>query len=416
MFKGLIGTQIFLKNVNYNELQKHDYLKKKLAFAKEILGLEVLLIWPDDENKNLDLAIKICQELKIKTYLWYSILADNPFFRIRMEQAVETFNGLYGYGIYGKWNKLGQGEEEFLFLCPNNEEMTKKIINHFQNILKSTDVDGIFLDRIRFPSPANGLETIYTCFCPHCQTWFHHDYKEDLVDLKEKINYFFKELQLKDVEKLSNYPSLSNIFISSSIEKLFDFRKKSIYKITEKFAKLAKIRNKLVGLDLFPPSLSDLVGQDYSLLANICDWIKPMIYSHTMGPAGFPLELYSLIEALTKFNKRIKEVEFTNEISRIIGVRLPETIREIAMNGISETIIQLEVQKLNKLALPEKVKIYLGWEAVQVPGIVHINKSILKRYIDFTRSLNINGVILSWNLLQIPNENLKLVGELLLKR
>ena len=49
MFKGLIGTQIF-ENVNYNELQKHDYFKRNLL-AKEILGLEVLLIWPDDEKK-----------------------------------------------------------------------------------------------------------------------------------------------------------------------------------------------------------------------------------------------------------------------------------------------------------------------------------------------------------------------------
>ena len=41
-----------------------------------------------------------------------------------------------------------------------------------------------------------------------------------------------------------------------------------------------------------------------------------MIYSHTMGPA-YPANLL-LIEALMKFNKRIKAVEFINKISRII--------------------------------------------------------------------------------------------------
>jgi hypothetical protein len=29
--------------------------------------------------------------------------------------------------------------------------------------------DGVFLDKIRFPSPANGLNEVLSCFCDHCR-------------------------------------------------------------------------------------------------------------------------------------------------------------------------------------------------------------------------------------------------------
>ena len=28
--------------------------------------------------------------------------------------------------------------------------------------------DGVFLDKIRFPSIANGLQDLFSCFCPFC--------------------------------------------------------------------------------------------------------------------------------------------------------------------------------------------------------------------------------------------------------
>ncbi|GAH70674.1 unnamed protein product, partial [marine sediment metagenome] len=82
---------------------------------------------------------------------------------------------------------------------------------------------------------------------------------------------------------------------------------------------------------------------------------------------------------------------------------------------ISENIISREMQKVKEFNLPEKVDIYVGLEAVQIPRVCHIDKSILKKYLESVIEEDIKGILLSWNLWKIPDENLKLVGDFLLK-
>ena len=79
--------------------------------------------------------------------------------------------------------------------------------------------------------------------------------------------------------------------------RLFDFKKRSIARIVERFSEQARGRGLQVGLDLYSYSLAPLVGQDYELLSRAGDWIKPMTYCRAIGPAGLPLELACLLEA-----------------------------------------------------------------------------------------------------------------------
>lgn len=414
MTKKWIGTQIVLNNISHNFLQRDDYLKKKLSLAKNVLDLDALIVWPDSDKKNLDLTLEICSELKMKTYLWYPILADISLFKISSDQTVETFDGLHGYGVNGCWKKLGQGEEDFLFLCPNNEEMVRKIFHHYQQQIVEGSFDGVFLDRIRFPSPANGLETLFTCFCPFCLDKFHSDYHEDLNHYRNQAKSIFQELIAIDIKDLFAYHSLSDIFIRNNLKRFFDFRQKSIYKIAMIFANEAKKRGKLVGLDLFTPSLASLVAQDYRLLAKTCDWMKPMLYCHTSGPAGLPLELYCFMKAILNLNPSLNEGQLIQEISRMLGVQLPDRINSLLKKGVPENIIYQERQIIRDFDLPESVKIYIGLEAIQITGIGHINKSILEKYLSSALEADLDGILISWNLLKIPDENLRFVGDFLL--
>ena len=416
MTKKWIGTQIVLNNVNYHELERNDCLRRKLSLAKETLNLDTLIIWPDSDYKGLHLTREICLELKIKTYLWYPVLADISLFRIRLEQTVETFQGLHGYGASGSWEKLGQGGEDFFFLCPNDSGNLNNIFQHFQHILKLADLDGVFLDRIRFPSPANGLETIYTCFCPYCLESFYNDYGEDLNKYRNEIKNIFKRFKTLDIDGLVTYEHLSQIFMSANLKKFFDFRRKSIYKTTKMFADKARENGKLIGLDLFAPSLAALVGQDYKLLAEVCDWIKPMIYCHTTGPAGLPLELSSLLKALMNLAPNLEEELLIQEISRMLGVCLPGKRETLLKKGVPEEIIRMEMQKVNDSDLEKKTKIYIGWEAVQIPDIAYIDSGVLEKYLSTIWKSNLEGKVISRDLLKIPDENLKLVGDFLLKQ
>lgn len=409
-----IGTQIVLTNIPNNSLHKNDNLKNKLATAKEALNLDALMIWSDIDKKDLDLVREICRDFKIKTYLWYSILADISGFKVEQKQAVETFDGLRGYGKNGCWDKLGEGEEDFLFLCPNDEEHIRRIFDQYQNKIKESGFDGVFLDRIRFPSPSNGFELLFSCFCKSCLKKFFNNYGEDLESYRNQAKTVFKNFKTIDVNYLQTCRSLSDVIIRDSLEKFYDFRKQNIYQVLKMFADKAKQMGKLVGVDLFAPSLAPLVSQNYQLLAKTCDWIKPMIYCHTSSPAGLPLELYCFIRAILDNNPTLDEGQLIREISRIIGVDLPTQINDLLKNGVSESIIYIEMQKIKEFNLPEKVDIYVGLEAVQIPKVCNIDRSILKKYLESFIKTDTKGIILSWNLLKIPDENLKLAGDILL--
>jgi hypothetical protein len=415
MRKKWIGTQIVLNNIYNNHLNKNDNLKKKLSMAKDALDLDALIVWSDINKKDSDLVREICRDFKIKTYLWYPILADVLGFKIEQEQAVETFDGLRGYGENGRWDKLGKGPEDFLFLCPNDEQSIRQIFNHYQNKIIESDFDGVFLDRIRFPSPSNGLEALFSCFCKSCLNKFYTKYSEDLENYRYQARAVFEKFKTIDINYLRTCQSFSDIIIIGNLEKFYDFRKQNIYQVVKIFADQAKQMGKLVGVDLFAPSLAPLVAQDYQLLARTCDWIKPMIYCHTSGPAGLPLELFCFMKAILEINPALDEIQLIGEVSRLIGVELPTKLNELLKNGISEYIISREIQKVKEFNLPEKVETYVGLEAVQIPGVCHIDKSILKKYLKSVLEEDIKGILLSWNLWKIPDENLKLVGDFLLK-
>jgi hypothetical protein len=415
MRKKWIGTQIVLNNIYNNHLNKNDNLKKKLSMAKDALDLDALIVWSDINKKDSDLVREICRDFKIKTYLWYPILADVLGFKIEQEQAVETFDGLRGYGENGRWDKLGKGPEDFLFLCPNDEQNIRQIFSHYQNKIIESDFDGVFLDRIRFPSPCNGFEALFSCFCKSCLNKFYSDYGEDLESYRNQVKAFFKKFKTIDINYLQACQSFSDIIIRDNLKKFYDFRKQSVYGMVKMFADEARQMGKLVGIDLFAPSLAPLVSQDYQLLARTCDWIKPMIYGHTSSPAGFPLELYCFLRAILDINPALNEGQLIDEVNRLLGVDLPTQLDDLLKNGISELIISREMQKVKEFNLPEKVDIYIGLEAVQIPGVCHIDKSILKKYLESVIEEDIKGILLSWNLMKIPDENLKLVGDFLLK-
>jgi len=416
MNKKWIGTQIVLNNNPSNYLDIDDNLKKKLMRAKEILDLDALIVWSDINKKDLDLVREICVEFKIKTYLWYPILADTPGIKIEQEQAVEAFDGLHGYGKLSCWDKMGKGEEEFLFLCPNDEENIDKIFNRYENKTRESGFDGVFLDRIRFPSPSNGFEALFSCFCKSCINKFNSDYGEDLERYRNQVKSLFKIFKTIDSNYLKSCHSFSEIIIRDDLKKFFDFRKQSIYRMVKKFADKAKQINKVVGIDLFAPSFAPLVSQDYQLLAKACDWIKPMIYCHTSSPAGLPLELYSFLKAILEINPALDENELICDASPLAGVALPEHLNKLLKNGISEHIICSEMQRIKELDLAESVNIYVGLEAVQVPGLCNITEKILKKYLESVIEADIKGMILSWDLLKIPDKNLKIVGDFLSKQ
>ena len=100
------------------------------------------------------------------THLWYSALSDIE----GMDQSdlVVDWRGERSRG-WGGWTEKSEVEETFRFACPNNPNVRRKTVRRLRELLTRYDFAGVFLDKIRFPSPASCLDEMLSCFCGHCR-------------------------------------------------------------------------------------------------------------------------------------------------------------------------------------------------------------------------------------------------------
>jgi hypothetical protein len=99
-------------------------------------------------------------------YLWFSALSDIS--GMTEDDLVVNWRGERSRG-WGGWADKGDVEETFRFACPNNPAVRDKTTLRLRELLISYDFKGVFLDKIRFPSPANGADEVLSCFCDHCR-------------------------------------------------------------------------------------------------------------------------------------------------------------------------------------------------------------------------------------------------------
>ena len=101
------------------------------------------------------------------TSLWYGVLSDTE--GLADSDLVVNWRGERSRG-WGGWAEKGSGvEETFRFACPNNPAARQKAIGRLRELLARYAFAGVFLDKIRFPSPANGVDEMLSCFCDHCR-------------------------------------------------------------------------------------------------------------------------------------------------------------------------------------------------------------------------------------------------------
>jgi len=407
MEKFWIGSQIFIKK---KDKLSFDDLKRLIFNGKKYLNLSSLMLWANNDYRMYEDFIKICNEFGIESYLWVPVLSDVPDYTITEDKLTLNYDGSRGYGKTGRLRNPNQKEEDFLFICPNNKPAVNDLFGMFKENVDKFDFDGVFLDRIRYPSGTNGFESLFSCFCEYCGEKFRYKYDSSLNEYIGKINDLlngFKEITNEDIKRWQSFEYIWELF---DIKEFMDFKNSNVYDIVKKFSDYAKARLMKVGGDLFSYSLSPIVSQDYKLLQKCFDWIKPMMYCHTRGPAGIPLEISCLASAFKIINSKLSEKNILKFFENIIGVELPGSLHALLEKGITEEFLSVEIKKIENLNLSSKVKIYPGFEAVKIPGVCIIDEMILSKYIEQVHNKT-KGFIISWNLLDIPESNLKFISQ-----
>ena len=232
-------------------------------------------------------------------FLWFSALSD--FEGMDDSDLVVNWNGERSRG-WGGWAEKGaEVEETFRFACPNNPAVRHKALRRLRELMGRYAFTGVFLDKIRFPSPANGIDEVLSCFCDHCR----REAKAADLDLDAVV----KVLADRAIEA----PSRSGeggaevqswleaiAFANPLLSRFLKFRSDSITRLVAELGDEMRSADRKVALDLFSPCLASLVGQNYRSMSGHGSWAKPMTYRIALGPAGLRLEIPALIEGVAR--------------------------------------------------------------------------------------------------------------------
>lgn len=374
---------------------------EKLRMAGDILPITHVLIGWDLPRDVLEACREEASRTNAKFYRWHPLLTGDGVFIPQPEWEAIS---LSGQRIKGYNDLL-----EFTFTCPNHPSVEQKVLEHLEEINRKKDYDGFFLDRVRFPSPAHDPASTLGCFCEYCRQKAA-DQGFDLVEVRRQLQQQLATLEGKKafVQSLvmkertgQDEPSL--------VERFFRFRAASITRLVSLAAE--RIRNSGFGvaLDCFSPSLARMVGQDLSALGSSVEWIKTMTYAHTMGPAGLPYEITGLLDILT-VDHGIDEGEALDFLGRTMMLRLPGSRAELQEGGLASLALKAEVVRG---VMTSSAPLLAGMELVDLIGVTNLHSEQVAEDLRAILSAGPAGIALSWDLVHISLDKLRLVEKIL---
>jgi hypothetical protein len=375
---------------------------EKLRYTKSKMNLSALMIGANLKEDESIHVREVCHKLDIKTYLWYPVLADIP------EAADIKGLELRGLGDEAASFILEtqkESGEDFGFLCPVKAHDDTGLFDFYQGYLDRFGFDGVFLDKIRYPSPANGLSNLIGCQCEVCRK----RYKEEGLNPVELFDRLLEKL--KTLTTALEMQAVINGFLPE-LKAFYAFRERQVTRLVSKYIKAARDRELSVGIDLFTPSLASVVSQNYDELCRLADWVKPMLYLKTMGPAGLPMEFASLVKIVRGLNAGMPEGEIIRFFKDKLAVDLPQTLSAIEKDGLAFSVFSDEMNKAENFTPDGMTTFYPGFEAVTFPPVCDMTEERLKQYQEEIRKNELPGFVLSWDISKIPEKNIQVMEQL----
>jgi hypothetical protein len=125
-----------------------DAARSRLQAALDRLPISFVLLGWDLPDPLLNVCADTCEQARAQLYRWHPLLTGNGMFIPRPEWQVINLNGDPIPGF--------QRMPEFTFVCPNRPAVREAVLAHVRAVLNDDRYQGVFLDRIRYPSPASG--------------------------------------------------------------------------------------------------------------------------------------------------------------------------------------------------------------------------------------------------------------------
>jgi len=346
-----------------------------------------------------------CDRQHAALYLWQPLLAGDGVFEPRPGWRTIGLNGI----------PVGDPKDrmEFTFVCPNRVGVRDAVLDHLDDVLAGGFFQGVFLDRIRFPSPAENPGRNLACFCEDCR----RAAESAGVDLAFAQNHLALLLQTPEgkraaVRSFLSAPRRPPQPCDDWLERLLAFRCRSIAAFVADAAGLARARGLKVGLDCFSPTLARMVGQDLAELAAHCDWIKGMTYIRAYGPASIPFELLGLTDWIRASDQQ-DESQILAFLADAAEWDLPPHREVIRREGLPSTVLAEEIGRGRDACTRPFLA---GIELVEMPGVAALDPERIRADLEALHAAAADGIVLSWDLRFIPAARLEMVNGLFSRR
>jgi hypothetical protein len=282
-------------------------------------------------------------------------------------------------------------------------------LEHLRAAIKDGHYQGVFLDRVRYPSPAAAPDRWLACFCKDC----HRAAAAEGLDL---------EITRRQIEVIFKTPRRIPTFIQTlldpqppklgqpnlaTLHAFLKFRARSVTRFVQAAAEVAHAEGLAVGLDCFSPALASMVGQDFGSLDDHCDWIKMMSYAHALGPSGLPFELGDLADWLVN-RQEADESEAIEWLAQASRLPLPPTRADLREHGLGPEALAAEVRHGRADGASTLLS---GIELVEMAGVSELAPAQITADLQALRAAGADGLVLSWDLWHIPLDRLDLVSQ-----
>jgi hypothetical protein len=359
----------YIVQVSLGDWHSPDYTAEQIigridTVSQMIPVKKVIIGW----SQNKDIYQKLgtyLHEKDIKMLLWLPVFAETD----------EVCKNRPAVDLWGKVPDsfdpaAGEG---FRFNCPCDPQNIANVVAVYDSLFSDCGFDGVFLDRIRTQSFVGDISGALTCCCQLCVDRFAKEGIDIQAVKDEKVakgDAFFSA---------SGYSPANGLIFENRVAAKF-FRAKG-YIVSSAVAAIADSlhqRGLEVGMDLFAPIIAPFVGQDYAILTQHADFIKPMLYRKTYAPAGIGYE-YDLIRKSAPGATGYPDLK------------------------MGDAFLHSQLQAMERF----KCEKYPGIEVNYREDIVPTSPEYISESLDAVLSHQFNGATLSWNIMEAPLSNLK---------
>ena len=273
------------------------------------------------------------------------------------------------------------GNSHSYAFCPNNKFVRAYLCSLARNIAMEYDIDELELDYIRFKrSRDESLLPLHLfigryCYCEYCKRKAI-DYGIEWNELINSVKEIMMISSTKNFKRFfDNYSSIGDIIRlymeRPEISKWLNFRSRSIADLVSDIKNCIKDSGVKLSADLFYPRISWQVGQDYRLLGEILDSIKPMIYNIRMG-AWETRYLRKILKIIgNKYEEKLK-----NFLELILGIRI-KSLDNFEIKGADPEIVLEEMKRAKSLT---SIKTLAGLYSINIlpDELLRVSKNAIK--------------------------------------